>query len=320
MAHTDDDPLVRLIRKAHVYPDDDAGGQKSSPLVDVSASRVPAPNRPPATQPLTATGAQGVGDQDVAPGQAVDALNRVVMHRHDGTLEGRTAYWHGHAHSEPINADQEDAGVVSYDNPRHLNDQRHRSANDRYEAKSVGRSTEDQIRAVRADSEWTQKAFMDDRNFHIRRLGQDRLDRNEGLISALSVAGELQKAARPTLTKRTRMTVTKRAPAAPTVRKTVSPEHAKRLKALDPVLALADEIVAHTRLLDHPDPTVRRGAQEVIAQKRTALEDFGRADVTKAVSWSGLTGEQVAKVVRKAVDQAMAELSTRIADLNRRSR
>src|SRR5438105_4804811 len=200
---------------------------KNSPLIDQIASRV-RPGTPPATQPLTAIGARNVGHQDTAPGQAVPGVDRVVVHRHEGLPEGRTAYWHGHDHDDTVNSNQGEAGIVNYDNRRHLNDPRHTRARGVglfgvWEAKSAGSSVTDATKAISADSLRVQKLGDDLHDLHVDRLVRDRIESNTAAIQTLSMIAELAE-----LRKGSRETTNKAAAIDPRVRRLVDEQQELR--------------------------------------------------------------------------------------------
>lgn len=120
-----DDPLIRKLLDGDLTPEerdsvDIVKRAKSSPLIDEIANRTRMPGAP-GTQPLTATGARGVGQQDVSPTSSVNSRNHTHDHVHDGLASdpfeaarfGR--YVHSHPHEHAV-----DGSVEAHDNAAHF--------------------------------------------------------------------------------------------------------------------------------------------------------------------------------------------------------
>lgn len=214
------------------------GVQKRAPSPYMQQAANPVrPGSPPAAPSLTATSGARVGNFDAAPGPAVDDLRRVVLHRHEGTAEGRTPYVHAHEHDEPVSADPTRAGVVDYDTASHLSDPRHRAALQRFEVK--GASIDAQIRGLEEDIADSAK-MVGSRDYAMRQFGRDRIQKAGELIGQLVDLRD--KAAQPSVTKRARPTTD--------VGKLVAAELNKSLRAQLEKLSL-----------EHPDERMRSGAR-----------------------------------------------------------
>jgi hypothetical protein len=245
--------------------------QKSSPLISQTHNPVRPPTSPPATQPLSATSASRVGSLDAMPGQAVDELQRVVMHRHSGQTEDRSPYMHAHPYDLPVGADPTETGLIDFDTPSHLRDPRHTSANDRFEAKGVGTSIDHQIRALEGHIEEMAATYGKSRDFNLRQYSREEIQKAGNRIAEL--VDVRTKLSRASTNKRARATTTK----AMTYGEISVAVRSEVTKALQPAIARMSRQVADLSRL----PVVAEGATKRIGNRRPAVNPALRSELEK---------------------------------------
>jgi hypothetical protein len=298
-----------------------ASHHKASPLIDRSANRVRPPSKPPSTQPLTATGARGVGQQDVAPSSGVDSMDIPHVHRHEGTAEKVRAYFHAHPHSHAVAHDPDDPNdVVDHDRRDHLSDPRHQAALRGFggwESKSAGTSPADAIKAVQADSEKVQKLDTD-RGIPLHWIS-DRLAENAAAIRQLSMSAELaelRKAAAPVDARILQLV-----------------EEQKELRAIQAnaagitTKAAQRHGVSAAALQRAARAKMHKNARAIRAIAGGEVDWSGRlirktatANVRKAVAVDSFAmTPELAKMIRGAVTKAFEDLDGRINALNERA-
>ncbi len=313
------DPEVRAGAKQLL-----ADVRKASPLIDQIANRARLSGAP-ATQPLTATSAAGIGNQDVFPGGTVDDVEHMHVHRHDGEAEKVRPYFHNHPHDHAISHDPDDPNdTENHDSRAHLGDSRHVLALRGFggwEAKSAGATPADALKAVRADSVKV-LGYETERGVSLTAI-KERLAENAAAIRHLSMSVELAE-----LRKAARDTTTKSASVNPRVRQLIAEQ-----RELGAITADAGGIA--TRAAKHhgvPVADLQRAAHSRIRKNAQAIRAIAggevdwngrlvrkgaRTDLRKAHQFE--VTPELTKVITAAVNKAFENIDARIDALNRRA-